>query len=156
MLRLICWVITGNIILMMANLHRKLQPKWFTTILFETHAGNTRTFRWTASVCSPQADTSQAVFLFLFLTFELWAHHQKETCSPASWTSAGRRCRRRASSLRWSGGRGCGGGRPSAPGPSGEGRGAEGDAGRGQLIRRRRWPVIGRFAFTLLDPDTTN
>lgn len=51
--------------------------------------------------------------------FSTFAPLQRKTCSPASWTSAGRRCRRRASSLRWVGGRGCDGGRLSAPGPSG-------------------------------------
>ena len=54
-----------------------------------------------------------------FVTFELFTHLQKNTCSPVSWTSAGKRCRRRASSWRWEGARGCDGGRPSAPDPSG-------------------------------------
>lgn len=57
-------------------------------------------------------------------TFRLIIINLKRLCPPASWTSADRRCRRRASSWRWWwGGPACGGGRPSAPGLS---------AGRGQ------------------------
>lgn len=51
-------------------------------------------------------------------TFDLKPFCRRRTCSPASWTSAGKRRRRRASSWRWEGGRGCDGGRLSAPGPS--------------------------------------
>lgn len=91
--------------------------------------------------------TTIEFFLFMSVTFvctmkppSFWplnfqAHHLKlkRLCSPASWTSADRRCRRRASSWQWWwwGGPACGGGRPSAPGLSaGQGQGE----GRGQLL----------------------
>lgn len=62
-----------------------------------------------------------SVFISCRSTCDFWTFFplQKKTSSPVSWTSVGKRCRRRASSWRWEGVRGCDGGRLSAPGPSG-------------------------------------
>lgn len=62
-----------------------------------------------------------SVFISCRSTCDFWTFFllQKKTSSPVSWTSVGKRCRRRASSWRWEGVRGCDGGLLSAPGPSG-------------------------------------